>query len=67
VMEDIAARHERRVLIVTDGYVGPPSESDVATLRELGVELHTLLPAFGYDKDLGPYSTIHQLALTEAD
>lgn len=67
VMADIAKRRESRVLIVTDGYVGEPAETDMALIRERGVQLHTLLPAFGYEPDLAPHSTLHHLELLETN
>jgi hypothetical protein len=65
VLEDLGQRHERRVVIVTDGYVGTPSPALLAPLLERRVQFHTVLPDGGWCRDLEPHSTIHHLPLLE--
>lgn len=65
VVDDLAERPERRVVIVTDGYVGEPGPARLSVLRDRHVQLHTVLPSDGWDRDLGPHSTIHRLPQLE--
>jgi len=61
VLDDLLARRETRALVVTDGYVGRPSDVQVAALAERGVQVHALLPADSWEHDLAGFATIHHL------
>lgn len=52
VMEDITRRCAKKVLIVTDGYVGSPAEQHVKALRAKGTEARVLLTPKGWREDL---------------
>jgi hypothetical protein len=61
VLEDVAARHERRVVIVTDGYVGRPAPRLLAAIRERGVRVLTVLPQGGWRSDVEDWSEVIEL------
>ena len=63
VLTDILDRPQRRVLLITDGYVGAPRESLAAAVRERGVRVHAALPADGWDRDLSGFAEITRLSL----
>ena len=65
VFDDLAERTERRAVIVTDGDVGRPGPARTSALLERHVQLHTVLPDDGWDRDLAPHSTIHRLPRLE--
>lgn len=58
VLEDAATRHERRMLIVTDGYVGEPAPHLLDALRARGVEVTTVLPEDGWHHDMDGWSEV---------
>jgi hypothetical protein len=48
----------RRLLILTDGYTGGPSDEQRHALAERGIGVHVVLPAdSAYEHDLGPIAT----------
>jgi hypothetical protein len=61
VLEDVAARHERRVVIVTDGYVGQPAPRLLDAIRERGVRVFTVLPQDGWRRDVEDWSEVIEL------
>jgi hypothetical protein len=52
VVDDIVARRPRRVLLITDGYVGRVSPADVARVGRAGVDVRVLLTPDGWRPDL---------------
>lgn len=63
VLADAAERSEKRVLIVTDGYVGTPSERLMEPLRQRGVRLYAALPEDGWERDLQHAASVRHLPL----
>lgn len=61
VLHDLLTHPHRRVLLITDGYVGTPAADLVTRLRERGVEVHALIPAGGDRRDLAPIAEITDL------
>jgi hypothetical protein len=61
VLEDAAQRKERRMVIVTDGYVGAPAPHLLAALRTRGVKVISVLPQGGWRSDLDGWSDIVEL------
>jgi hypothetical protein len=61
VLEDAAQRKERRMVIVTDGYVGAPAPHLLAALRARGVKVISVLPQGGWRSDLDGWSDIVEL------
>jgi hypothetical protein len=61
VLADVGQRTEKRVLIVTDGYVGTPSERLLEPLVQRGVKLYVALPEDGWDRDLQSIAQIRRL------
>jgi hypothetical protein len=67
VLEDVATRPEKRVLLLTDGYVGTPPPHLLDPLVERGVRFWTALPHGGWKNDLESCSKLVELpALTKA-
>jgi hypothetical protein len=52
VMDDIASRRVKKVLVVTDGYVGAPAAEHVKALLRIGTDVRVLLTPNGWRKDL---------------
>jgi hypothetical protein len=61
VLDDILSRPERKVLILTDGYVGEPRQDQIAALTARGVSVIAVLPCEGWAADLSSYAEIHYL------
>ena len=61
VLEDAAARHERRLVVVTDGYVGTPAPRLLAALRERQVKVISVLPQGGWAGDVVGWSEVVEL------
>ena len=61
VLEDAAQRHERRLVIVTDGYVGEPAPHLIAGLRARGVRAISVLPQGGWRSDVAGWSEVVEL------
>jgi hypothetical protein len=61
VLEDAATRLERRMVIVTDGYVGTPAPHLLAGLRARGVEVTCVLPDGGWQSDVDSWSHVVEL------
>jgi hypothetical protein len=61
VLEDAATRLERRMVIVTDGYVGTPAPHLLAGLRARGVEVTCVLPDGGWRSDVDSWSHVVEL------
>jgi hypothetical protein len=53
-LEHALAGRARRVLLVTDGYVGTPSAEIVRSVERAGLEVRALLTPGGWRRDLGP-------------
>lgn len=54
VLEHALAGLARRVLVVTDGYVGPPPDDLARAIAKARVEIRVLLTPGGWRRDLGP-------------
>jgi hypothetical protein len=54
-------RSERRVLLLTDGYVGEPNTDLLEQVKTAGFEIVTVLPAGGWRTDLESYTEIVEL------
>jgi len=61
VLEDAAARHERRLVIVTDGYVGTPAPRLLAALEARHVTVISVLPPGGWRDDVAGWSDVVEL------
>jgi len=61
VLEDAVQRRERRLVIVTDGYVGTPAPHLLATLAERGTRVVTVLPRDGWRSDVEGWSEVVEL------
>lgn len=66
VLEDAVTRPERRIVLLTDGYVGRPTPALLAPLVERGTEIITVLPDNGWADDLAAVSTVYRLPGLEA-
>jgi len=58
VLDDAAQRPERRIVLLTDGYVGAPTPAQMQPLRDRKAEIITVLPIDGWAQDLEAVSTI---------
>jgi hypothetical protein len=65
VLADVLDRPQRRVLLVTDGYVGVPDGPLAAAVRARGVRIHAALPTDGWDRDLDGLAEITRLSLED--
>ncbi len=61
VLEDAAARHERRIVIVTDGYVGRPAPRLLDAITARGVRVISVLPQGGWRDDVAGWSEVVEL------
>jgi hypothetical protein len=61
VLEDILTRPERHVLLLTDGYVGPPNATLLAEIQRRQVRLVVALPKGGWRRDMEGYAAIHEI------
>ena len=61
VLADMLTRPERRVLLLTDGYVGEPNTYLLEQVKDARFEIVTVLPAGGWRTDLTPYTEIVEL------
>jgi uncharacterized protein with von Willebrand factor type A (vWA) domain len=52
VLDHAATSAARKLLLVTDGYVGPPADAQMKRLRARGQEVRVLLTPRGWRKDL---------------
>jgi predicted metal-dependent peptidase len=52
VLQHALLHRLRKVLIITDGYVGKPTAARAAALRQSGLELRVVLTPQGWRKDL---------------
>lgn len=52
VITDVLRRRQRKALLITDGYVGPPTPAQVDQLRRARCEIRVLLTKGGWRKDL---------------
>ena len=61
VLADMLTRPERRVLLLTDGYVGKPNSDLFEQVKNAHFEIVTVLPVGGWRPDLTPYTEIVEL------
>lgn len=61
VLADMLTRPERRVLLLTDGYVGKPNSDLLEQVKNAYFEIVTVLPVGGWRADLTPYTEIVEL------
>jgi len=61
VLEDAAERNERRIVIVTDGYVGRPAPRLLDGLQARGVQVISVIPAGGWLADVTGWSEVVEL------
>ena len=61
VLADMLTRPERRVLLLTDGYVGKPNSDLLEQVKNAHFEIVTVLPVGGWRPDLTPYTEIVEL------
>ena len=52
VLEDALTRPERRILLITDGYVGQPDQALTTRIQEQGYRILSVLPSDGWAGDL---------------
>ena len=66
-LDHALARRARRVLVVTDGYVGTPSAEIVRSVERAGLEVRALLTPGGWRRDLVPLAVrIEELPARDA-
>jgi hypothetical protein len=61
VLEDAAPRRERRMVIVTDGYVGRPAPHLLDAVLRRGVQVVSVLPEGGWRDDVADWSHVVEL------
>ena len=61
VLTDMLTRSERRVLLLTDGYVGEPNTDLLEQVKTADFEIVTVLPEGGWRTDLASYTEIVEL------
>jgi hypothetical protein len=70
LLEHVLASGARRVLVITDGYVGEPQPDLAGRVRKARVDLRVVLTPEGWTRDLAPLAsrlvTLPHLAPTEA-
>ena len=70
LLEHVLASGARRVLVITDGYVGQPGRALAGRVRQARVDLRVVLTPEGWTRDLAPLAsrlvTLPHLAPTEA-
>lgn len=67
VIDDILSQAVDRVLILTDGYVGPANADQIAALSSRGIKVVSVLPSDGWAADLEAYSKIYKLPNLEVE